>query len=193
MKNHYTTTVFERIKHFVLRFRIPSKVIFIIIGLASTLWFIIRVIPKPQRASYPCMKAAAPWASAFVIYLLGLSLSAFSVKKFVNNLWLSNYKLAFTFLLFGALGAYMIIPLNQSEVFSAEEIKTALEDSNSPMGIAQGIFPGRVVWILNKNATNENCTNNWEDGYFMDKNTNQENVDAMLNEALLQLTEEKSI
>lgn len=47
-----------------------SKLMFIILGVTSTAWFLIRVIPKPQRATYPCMKAAAPLMSTFVIYLL---------------------------------------------------------------------------------------------------------------------------
>lgn len=193
MKNHYSPSGTDRIKQFIQKVRIPSKIIFIILGLASLIWFLIRVIPKPQRATYPCMKAAAPWASAFVIYLLGVSVSAFSFKKFMNNLLLSKYRIAFTFLIISILGAYLIIPLNQSEVFSAEHINTTLEDPNTPMGEALGMFPGRVVWVLNKNATNENCTNTYGDGYFLDKNTDQDQVDDMLREALFQLTEEKSI
>ncbi|KAA6305509.1 hypothetical protein EZS27_042838, partial [termite gut metagenome] len=49
-----------------------GKAIFIIAGLAATAWFLIRVIPKPSRATYPCMQAAAPTMSAFVIYMLSL-------------------------------------------------------------------------------------------------------------------------
>lgn len=49
-----------------------SKVSFLIMGLASLLWFLIRVIPKPSRASYPCMRATAPLMSAFILYVSGL-------------------------------------------------------------------------------------------------------------------------
>jgi hypothetical protein len=28
-------------------------------GLASLIWFLVRVVPKPSRASYPCQRAAA--------------------------------------------------------------------------------------------------------------------------------------
>ena len=38
-------------------------------GLVSLLWFLIRVIPKPSRAAYPCQRAAFPVASAFVVWL----------------------------------------------------------------------------------------------------------------------------
>jgi hypothetical protein len=39
----------------------------ILAGLASLVWFLVRVIPKPSRAFYPCQRAAAPLASGFVI------------------------------------------------------------------------------------------------------------------------------
>ncbi|HPT32164.1 MAG TPA: hypothetical protein PLW67_10005, partial [Prolixibacteraceae bacterium] len=57
------------------------NIFFIIAGTGSLLWFLIRVIPKPSRAAYPCMRAAAPVASAFVLYLLGLFASAALFKK----------------------------------------------------------------------------------------------------------------
>ena len=34
-------------------------------GLAALVWFLLRVIPKPSRAAYPCQRAAAPLASGF--------------------------------------------------------------------------------------------------------------------------------
>jgi len=40
---------------------------FLGVGLSSTVWFLIRVIPKPSRAAYPCMQASAPVMSAFVL------------------------------------------------------------------------------------------------------------------------------
>ncbi len=46
------------------------RISFILTGIASTVWFLIRVIPKPSRATYPCMRAAAPIMSGFVIYIL---------------------------------------------------------------------------------------------------------------------------
>ena len=34
------------------------------VGLVSLLWFLIRVIPKPSRATYPCQRAAFPLAAS---------------------------------------------------------------------------------------------------------------------------------
>jgi hypothetical protein len=46
--------------------------IFPLFGVLSLIWFLVRVIPKPSRATYPCMRVAAPLASSFVVWLLGL-------------------------------------------------------------------------------------------------------------------------
>lgn len=43
------------------------------LGISSTVWFLVRVVPKPSRATYPCMQAAAPMMSAFVVYLLSFT------------------------------------------------------------------------------------------------------------------------
>lgn len=58
-----------------------SKIIFIVLGTISVAWFLLRVIPKPSRASYPCQRAAFPIASTFVIWLSGTLLSYLSFKK----------------------------------------------------------------------------------------------------------------
>ena len=50
------------------------RLLFPIIGLAALLWILIRVIPKPSRAAYPCMKVAAPMASSFVLWLIGIGI-----------------------------------------------------------------------------------------------------------------------
>jgi len=52
--------------------------------------------------------------------------------------------------------------------------------ANSPMGVAQGVFPGRVVWVYDPNATNSAMTNKAGDYWYMDKNCNQSLTDSML-------------
>ena len=58
-----------------------SKFLFPITGIIAIVWFLIRVIPKPSRAAYPCMKVAYPIASTFVLYLLGLATSALALDR----------------------------------------------------------------------------------------------------------------
>ncbi len=53
--------------------------LFPLAGVLSLIWFLARVLPKPSRAAYPCQRVAAPLASSFVLWILGLlaSVSAF--------------------------------------------------------------------------------------------------------------------
>ena len=68
-----------------------TKLSFIVLGIGSTIWFLIRVIPKPSRAGYPCMKAAAPVMSGFVLYLLALGGSAMLFKRTFSKLRQARY------------------------------------------------------------------------------------------------------
>lgn len=54
---------------------------FPITGLLALIWFLIRVVPKPSRAMYPCQRVAFPLASGFVVWLLGLAGSVSAIRK----------------------------------------------------------------------------------------------------------------
>jgi hypothetical protein len=61
--------------------------------------------------------------------------------------------------------------------------------SNEPKGIAKGIFPGRVVWAHDPKATK--WKGNWKsnaDQWWLDENTDQQRVEAMLVSTLTKLT-----
>ncbi len=58
-----------------------KKLFFPVTGLIALIWFLIRVIPKPSRATYPCQRAAFPIASSFVIWLTGVLGGTFILKK----------------------------------------------------------------------------------------------------------------
>jgi len=76
----------KRIKTWLNGLRISPKIVFLVTGVISAIWFLIRVIPKPSRAGYPCMRVAAPFMSGLVIYLLSLGGLVLSFKKAVSNL-----------------------------------------------------------------------------------------------------------
>ena len=74
-----------------------------IVGVASLVWFIIRVIPKPSRAAYPCQRAAFPIASAFLIWLTA-TLFSFKFLQTARRLFRKNHAIgAIGLLLAGAL------------------------------------------------------------------------------------------
>ena len=77
------------------------RLLFPIIGLAALIWILIRVIPKPSRVNYPCIKAATPFASGFVIYLTALMGSALAFVKTKKRIYLSPYYLCMGLAFFG--------------------------------------------------------------------------------------------
>jgi hypothetical protein len=144
-------------------------------GLASLLWFLLRVIPKPSRAAYPCQRIAFPVASGFVAWVLALVGSAFAWRK-ARNRGARFWKAC----LWGAAaiagGALVLggLPVARSR---------AGNPPNAPVGQARGVFPGRVAWVYAPEAVN------W-DGYtsaehwFDTNHTDISVVEQMMSKAL---------
>lgn len=172
--------------------RLPfGRLYFHLIGLGALIWFLVRVIPKPSRAAYPCMRAAFPVASAFVLYILGLAASALALVKSKAHWRSARYAIAALFLILAAISGLLALQADQPFVYADSR---SWDPSNQPMGNGQGIFPGRVVWAWNPEATNENCRNdNWGEAYHEPKNSNMNVIQAMIDRSLLSLTGEPSV
>ncbi len=175
--------------------KFPYKLSFIITGVASTIWFLIRVIPKPSRAAYPCMRAAAPVMSAFILYLITLTGSVMLFRKAKNQVKKSRYILAGGLVIIAISLFALASNLNLKNIYAQYKSSNAtVLEANTPYGEPRGIFPGRVVWAWNPDATDINCTNKLNDasrgvdGYFLAKNNNQIIIDSMLNDAVRKLT-----
>jgi len=162
---------------------------FYFLGISSLIWFLIRVIPKPSRAAYPCMRAAAPFASSFVLYILGLCASIALFRKGKKLVDKSRYLVGVVALLVGMVIGIISITSRSEKAYAL----TFAEDNpaNAPMGIGKGVIPGRVVWGHNPDATNEDYYpygKYWLD----DENTNRQAVDKMVSDVLRNLTETTS-
>ena len=186
-----------KMRDWLVKHRLPYKLIFIIMGLASTAWFLIRVIPKPSRATYPCMQVAAPFMSGFVAYLLAVAglttLSRRSRRKIINVRYGAT-----AMLLAAVIVAMAVIPVNNPETaLQTTETRTGPEDGpNQPIGKAKGIFPGRVVWIWNPEATNEKFEHNNLDTYdwfVSPQNNNPQVIAKMFSDGVLKLTGKKNL
>jgi len=166
--------------------KLPPKLIFIATGVISTIWFLIRVIPKPSRAVYPCMRIAAPLMSGFVVYLLTLGGFALLLRK-ARKRFLSASYVASGFLVITAILLMAFLIGQQSLESSANPLeKTGPDDGpNQPMGIGNGANPGRVVWVWNPRATNEDCVNAFE--FYKPENTNQGVVNKMVVDGVINL------
>ena len=168
---------------------ITGKVIFIATGLMSTVWFLIRVIPKPQRAVYPCMRAAAPVMSGFIIYLLTLSGSLNAFLKAKSNFRKARVLYAFMFLFIALSGLISLIIQKPSEALAKSSVQWIIKP-NEPLGEARGINPGRVVWVQDPKVSSwDGKTGFWWD----DKVTSQVEADKMMNSALISLTGENTL
>jgi len=152
-----------------------------IVGLGALIWFVVRVIPKPSRATYPCQRMAFPLASGFVIWVVGLAGSWAAFRKAKLSAARRRYVLAML-LVVASVGALFVAISSTGERFVMAEV----QKGNEHIGVAQGINPGRVVWVHDADATD------WEgpgDGHWWEsEHTNQGAVSRMMSNAIRRLT-----
>ena len=184
--NRLTQGVFAlRLTALLPRLHMSARITFLLAGVAATVWFLVRVIPKPQRATYPCMQAAAPLMSTFVLYLVGLVTSLVAFRKARVLFVQSKTVRALPLLGVALFCALLTLPHDERPVFADTR---SLIGPNQPIGVARGIYPGRVVWVWDSSATNENCSNVFGNGWFLPANTNQVVVSAMAADMVRNLT-----
>jgi uncharacterized protein (DUF362 family) len=170
------------------RKRAILKIGFILTGIVTTAWFLIRVIPKPQRATYPCMRAAAPVMSGFVIWLLSLAGSAAAIKKAKLYFSRSRWFFGTLFILAAIAGSVFVIDKKTGLAITKSKAEWIIKP-NQPVGDAKGIYPGRVVWVHDPAVAKwDGTTVSWWDENF----TSQPETDKMLKESLTTLTGEKT-
>ncbi|RPH98665.1 MAG: DUF362 domain-containing protein, partial [Calditrichaeota bacterium] len=160
----------------------PRAMIFFIISVFSTIWFLIRVIPKPSRAAYPCMRIAAPMMSSLFIWVASLFTTAFTVKKAKSQFVGNHYFKAGLLSIAAVLTAFLFFTSLPDDSRANLEIWF---NSNQPIGDATGIHPGRVVWVHDPQVAQWDGKTGfwWEDQY-----TSQAASDKMVSTALLSLT-----
>jgi len=178
----------QSVRSFLSKNKWFSRATPIVIGLLATTWFVIRVVPKPSRAGYPCMKVAYPFMTAFILWIISFTGIFASYKLLVSSLrrkHLLMIGLSLTFLLV-AIGFH--IYTNTDKVF-AQSPEAVVHPVNEPFGEGQGVLPGRVTWAWNPDATNENCTNDLtkNDGYYLNKNNNQAVIDLLVQQSVQQI------
>ncbi len=147
-------------------------------GLLSLIWFLLRVIPKPSRASYPCQRAAFPLASGFVLWLVGLAASLCCWRRAQHHLRAARYLAAGAgFALAIALGVFSLAGSSAAPAQAAPvAVFVPVDAPNQPVGQPRGMHPGRVAWVHDPQATAWEGTGYWwEEG-----NTDQQVVTGMV-------------
>ena len=155
------------------------KLIFPILGIGSIVWFLIRVIPKPGRAAYPCMRVAAPIASTFVLWLLGIGTSFMFLKRAREYFRRSRYILAGAAIVAGGIAGGTFLSTPHSAAHAAIT-------PNAPIGTAKGAKPGRVVWVYDSAVSDWKGLGNGH--WWLNNHTKQRVVDTMLSRTLCQLS-----
>jgi len=175
------------------KFRAPSpklrsvgdwlRWLFPITGLLALIWFLIRVIPKPSRATYPCQRVAFPLASSFIFWLLGLIVSVAVFRKAKYYFGRSRFVIGAICLTI-SLGVVYIAVSGGSEKVALADVPTP----NAPIGVAKGVNPGRVVWVHDPNATTWNGPGTGDGYWWQSNHTNQQDVNSMVQRAICALT-----
>ena len=145
-------------------------------GLASLLWFLVRVLPKPSRAAYPCQRVAFPIASGFVLWVAALLGSAVAWRK-ARAPRVALWRACLWLIAAGAGLSFVVINL------PAPQLAADPAPAHPPLGEAKGIFPGRVVWVHAPEATD------WAgmgsgDRWYRAFQTDQSVVEEMLSKAV---------
>jgi len=187
LKNHFLL-ICPRTGKFI-GFRSPEGLFMIftpIIGIIAIAWIIFRVATKPSRLSYPCVQVAIPFASSLGGYIAATIISAIAWvhlrKKAITKTVLYSAAI-------GMAGLSGSMILDEATEIKTTKVQTIVQAVNQPIGTAVGILPGRVVWVHNPDATNENCVVDAAGhAWFMAENMNQTVVDEMLSSGLKSVT-----
>ena len=177
---------FHRYKMKLLsKFSNPQSLLFHIVGIVCILWFLFRVLPKPDRIRYPCQQMSITVASGYIIFWSILWSSLFHGLAF----WVRHAKTKTTAFAPVILVSFVLLFSVSSGVFADIDDDDFVASSwepipNEPIGTPLGVNPGRVAWVWNPNATESDLKGYW----WLKNNNNQEVIDEMFSEGLQGLT-----
>jgi hypothetical protein len=158
--------------------------LWIVLGLASVIWILIRVVPKPSRATYPCQKVAQPLAAGFIVWLLGLVVSSLIIQRARSLFQRHRYVVGVICFASAVLLSFLTMSDTPGVAASAGTF-VPTDFANNPMGVAKGINPGRVVWVYDSLLSDQGSKSGW---WWEDKRTDPKEAQRMMNQALLDLT-----
>ena len=116
------------------------------VGSLALVWFLIRVVPKPSRAAYPCQRVAAPLAGSFLLWLAGIAGASVAFHAARAKLRQARYATAGLALVVAAVGIAWAV-LSPGRPVQAVPVVYTPHPANAPIGAAKGLMPGRVAWV----------------------------------------------
>ena len=183
MKKRFLKPQFCRIRDYFLKETYNKQSIwFHLLGIACIIWFLIRIIPKPDRIRYPCQQMSITVAMGYIAF--------WTVLFHSLGLWIKKVKLKTTALAPSILAVLIVLFTITGPVFANNDSYLSISYErwdpipNEPIGTPQGYNPGRVSWVWNSNATEEELT-----GYWWNKeNNNQTIIDQMFSLGIKKLS-----
>ena len=169
------------------RKREKAKWLLPFLGLLSMMWFLVRVIPKPSRATYPCQRAALPMASSSLVWLIGAIASVAAVRKVRYSFVRSRYLIGVICIAVSIGAALMAIGGGNENIALADNTTP-----NDPIGIARGVHPGRVVWVHDPDATDWDGPDMGDGHWWESTNIDMAVVDQMMSRAICALAGESN-
>ncbi|MBN1699996.1 MAG: DUF362 domain-containing protein [Spirochaetales bacterium] len=160
-----------------------------VIGILAIVWFLIRTVPKPSRAAYPCQRIAAGIGVSFISFLAGI-LGSFTLFKKIKAFTKKMSVKTALFYMVLCIGAGLFTSSLVNTIIAEQPVVYAdwnpADPANSPVGTAKGINPGRVAWAHNPDATADTPSGSW----YQSGNTNQQAVNRMISDAVMTLAGE---
>jgi hypothetical protein len=163
----------------------PYSIVFHLIGIAAIIWFLVRVLPKPDRIRYPCQQISITFASGYIAFWGILWTVIFNGLA----IWMRRAKHKTTaFAPVILVGIFLIFTITSGVyantfVNNNEEIASWDPITNEPIGTPRGLNPGRVAWIWDPDATPSDLNGYW----WKKENNNQEVIEDMFSTGLQSL------
>jgi len=159
----------------------PQSILFHIVGIACIIWFLVRVIPKPDRIKYPCQQLSITVASSYILFWVILWSALFHGL----GLWIKRAKhktVAYAPVIFMIFILLFSVSSNVFAEVKDENTEPTIWEPipTDPIGTPKGVNPGRVVWIWDPDATESNLKSFW----WKKENNNQQVIDEMFSKGI---------
>jgi hypothetical protein len=177
---------YKKNSNFLMKLSSRQGLFFHLAGILAILWFLIRVLPRPDRFRYPCQQISISVAIGYIAFWSLLWSTIFHGL----GLWIRRVRFKTAAVVPTILVVFVLIFSFSSNVFAVYEEKENTISRwdpipKEPIGTPRGYNPGRVVWSWDVNASEEELN-----GYWWEKQNNNQTVhDQMLSLGLKTLTD----
>jgi len=171
----------KRKRHIFYNLYNRRRIWFHIVGIACIIWFLFRVLPKPDRFRYPCQQMSITIAISYITFWTILFVGL--------GLWIKKATFKVTSIAPALLVMFILLFTITGPVFATNNFNFGNPTSRwdpipkEPIGTPQGYKPGRVIWVWNANATEKDLSGNW----WQKENNNQTIIDRMVSDGIKRL------